>query len=78
MALHAVNFGEIIKHYPDDLPYASKLVMAYVNDINAITLTTERRPLHVVYSVSPEGICYLITAYWPDTNLWNEDFKAKK
>jgi len=65
----AIERGEIVKDYPDDKPFPSKLVLAWVN----------QRPLHVVYSIDEEKkITVVITSYIPSTDIWEEDFKTKK
>lgn len=60
--------GIIIKSYPDDKPFPSYLVLGKVNN----------RILHVVVSSDASKDCYIITAYQPDSGLWNEDFTSKK
>ena len=61
--------GEIIKEYPDDTPYPSKLMLGF----------PKGRPLHVVLSHDAEyETRHIITAYLPDPQLWTEDFKKKK
>ena len=63
-----VKNGEIIKSYPSDKPYASNLLLKFVNG----------RPLHVVLSQNPATAeCIIITCYEPDSNKWNADFKEK-
>jgi len=59
--------GEIIREYLEDKPFASYLFLGYI----------ENRPIHVVASKGEE-ICYIITVYEPDLEIWNEDFKTKK
>ena len=60
--------GEIIKQYEDDKPYPSCLILG---------LNIEGRILHVVVSHNEESI-YLITAYYPDLSIWNDNFKNKR
>lgn len=63
-----IENGEIIKDYPQDTPFPSHLKLYFVND----------RPIHVVVSQDfSTGICYVITAYEPDSNIWKSDFKNK-
>ena len=64
----AVCIGEIIKEYPNDKPYKSYLILAFV----------ETRPLHVVVSNDNEGNCIVISVYEPDRDLWELNFKTKK
>lgn len=63
-----IEEGEIIKQYEDDKPYPSCLILG---------LSIEGRMLHVVVSHNKESI-YLITAYYPDLSIWNDNFKIKR
>jgi hypothetical protein len=64
-----VDSGEIIKEYPDDTPYPSRLLLGWVNV----------RPLHVVAADNPvEGEMIVITAYEPDPAQWEPDFKRRR
>lgn len=61
--------SEIIKEYPDDKPYPSKLLLAFPNE----------RPLHVVCSFNPvENRMIIITAYEPTLDIWVNNYKKKK
>ena len=60
--------GEVIKEYPDDKPYASKLIFKMVN----------KTPVHVVMAKSENNECIIITVYVPETDIWENDFKTKK
>ena len=65
---NAVNFGEIIEQYPEDYPYPSCLVLGK-------NLSGES--IHAV--LSDEGnSSRIITAYFPDTDKWSDDFKTRK
>jgi len=64
--VNVVESGEIIKDYPDDKPYASKIILGFVG----------LRPLHVVVAESDLEII-IITAYEPDSTVWSEDFKRR-
>ena len=60
--------GRIIEDYPDDFPFPSCLILGTAVDGSA---------LHVV--MSDEGsISRIITAYYPDSGKWNEDFSVRK
>jgi hypothetical protein len=64
----AVKNGEMIKSYPDDNPYPSKLVL----------FTHDNKPLHVVFAENIiEKEIIVITAYEPDSKIWSPDFKSK-
>ncbi len=64
-----VEFGEVIRDYPDDHPYPSRLLLAWRGD----------RPLHVVAADNEtDDETIIITAYEPDPTIWKPDFKTKK
>ena len=64
----AVMGGEIIEQYPEDFPFPSCLVLGK---------SLENKVLHVV--MSDEGSSSrIITAYYPDDNKWNSDYKIRK
>jgi len=63
-----VENGEIIEEYYDDKPYPSFLVFG----IN------ENLPLHVVYAIDEENNIIVITAYRPNLEKWQSDFKTRK
>ena len=59
--------GEIIKQYEDDKPFPSCLLLGMsVND----------RYLHVVASDTIN--LHIITAYYPNVDEWEPDFKTRK
>ena len=60
--------GTIIKEYPDDQPFPSCLVLE--KSVNG-------QPVHIVISTDSEFI-YVITAYHPDPQLWNNTFTQKR
>jgi len=62
--------AEVIKDYPDDKPYPSKLLLGFVND---------DVPLHIVAAYNYADMqVIVITAYIPDGELWSNNFKTKK
>lgn len=64
----AVNNGEIIEQYPDDFPFPSCLILGKTRD---------GKYIHVV--MSDEGkMSRIITAYYPDSNKWDVQFKVRK
>jgi hypothetical protein len=64
-----VETGEVIKEYPDDKPYPSRLLLGW----------SGTRPLHVVAADNTqEDQIIIITAYEPDPKIWETDFKRKK
>ena len=61
--------GEIVNDYPDDSPYPSQLRLGWVNN----------KAIHVVVSKNAENnSCYVITAYYPSSEIWHEDFKTRR
>jgi hypothetical protein len=61
--------GEIIEDYPDDKPYPSALFLAWINN----------EPLHVVAALDNETKwCFVITAYKPDLEHFESDFKTRR
>ncbi len=66
--VRAISNGEIIKEYVDDKPLPSCLILGKSMD---------DRPMHLVISRDEEFI-YLITAYFPDSKQWEDDFKTRK
>jgi hypothetical protein len=65
----ALVTGEVIAEYPDDAPYPSVLISAFVAG----------RPLHVVAARDDSTKhCYVITVYVPDAAQWGSDFRTRK
>jgi len=60
--------GEIIEEYPTDYPYPSCLILGY---------TVDDKYLHAVVGVGKE-ILWLITAYYPNNETWEQSFKTRK
>ena len=68
-ALVAVAQGELIAEYPDDIPFPSYLLLAWIQE----------RALHLVVAQDPEsGHCYLVTVYFPDPDLWEPAFRTRR
>ena len=60
--------GETIEEYPDDKPFPSKLLLAFL----------AKRPLHVVSAFEEkEKNCIIVTAYEPEAELWTNNFKTR-
>ncbi len=66
--MRCIAEGEIIKQYPDDKPFPSCLILG---------MAVNSSYIHVVVSHDEEFI-YLITAYHPDKDQWEPDFKTRK
>ena len=63
----AIQSGEIIEQYPDDYPHPSCLILGY----------SENKQLHIVIGNSGDML-WLITAYLPDSEKWEDDYKTRK
>ena len=65
----AITTGETIANYPDDKPYPSCLILAYLGS----------RSIHVVVALDPvTETCHIVTVYQPDPALWNMDFRTRR
>ena len=61
--------GEIVEDYPDDKPYPSGLFLGWIKG----------EPLHVVAAFdSLTGWCFIITAYKPDLEHFESDYKTRR
>jgi hypothetical protein len=61
--------GELIEEYMDDYPLPSGLFLKFINE----------KPIHVVAAVDKETEnCYIITAYYPDLEHFESDYKTRK
>lgn len=64
-----VESGEIIQEYADDQPYPSRLMLGWIAD----------RPLHVVAADNhADKETIIVTAYEPDSMLWESDFRRRR
>jgi hypothetical protein len=64
-----IRKGMVIKEYPNDTPYPSRLILGYDGN----------RPIHVVSAYDHnDDIEYIITVYEPDTQLWTSDFTKRR
>ncbi|KPQ28789.1 MAG: protein of unknown function containing DUF4258 domain [Marinobacter excellens HL-55] len=67
--IYTLQAGETIAEYPEDNPYPSKLKLGWVYG----------KAIHVVASRNPgNGECYIITAYYPSSDIWADDFKTRR
>ena len=64
----AISNGKIIEYYYDDYPYPSCLILGY---------NMNNRIIHIACGMS-EDIIHIITAYYPDTNKWENDMKTRR
>lgn len=66
--IQCIETGEIIKQYEDDRPLPSCLILGQ---------TVSGAYIHVVVSHDDEWL-YLITAYYPNGEIWESDFRTRK
>lgn len=64
---NTIRHGEIIEEYPEDYPFPSCLISGQSGE----------RHIHIVASIE-DGMIYLITAYIPDPERWEDDYKTRK
>ncbi len=63
-----VMSGRVIREYPDDRPFPSRLVLGWIGD----------RPVHVVYAVNEaDDERIVISVYEPDPTQWTADFTTR-
>jgi hypothetical protein len=64
-----INSGAVIEDYPEDKPFPCALFLGM----------WEKRPLHVVvaYDGSSRNV-FVVTAYWPDEEHFESDFKTRR
>jgi hypothetical protein len=66
---HVLDTGEVIETYPDDKPFASRLVLGWKGT----------RPIHVCAADDPSNDdTYVITTYEPDPVIWGPDFRSRR
>lgn len=66
--INVIMHGEIIKQYEDDKPFPSCLLLG---------MSVKGRYLHVVVASDTVNL-HIITAYYPNTDEWETDFKTRK
>lgn len=63
-----VENGKIIEQYENDKPFPSCLILG---------VELKEKYIHVVVSCNEDYI-YLITAYYPDEQHWQDNFKTRR
>ena len=64
-----IENGRVIKDYPDDTPYPSRLILGFDGE----------RPVHVVSAYNAENDTeYVITVYEPDVQKWSNNFTERR
>ena len=66
--INCILNGEIIEHYKDDYPYPSCLILGN---------TDVGKSIHAVCAIEGDSI-WMITAYYPSTNEWLDDFRTRR
>ncbi len=66
--VNGIKTGEIIRQYEDDKPLPSCLILG---------ISVKDRYIHIVVS-HDDNFIYLITAYYPTSEHWENDFKTRK
>ena len=64
-----IQSGEIIEQYPTDKPFPSCLILGK---------SILDKDIHVVCGLDKDVICYIITAYYPSLEKWENDLKTRK
>lgn len=65
---HVIDNGELIEDYPEDVRGHSCLILGYGED---------NRPIHVICSPKEDYLA-IITAYLPDSEQWEDNFRKRK
>lgn len=69
MVKQALILGEIIEDYSEQKPYPGALFLGWVDG----------KPLHVVVAFDElNSFCFIITAYMPDLEHFEADFKTRR
>jgi hypothetical protein len=66
--ISCIQSGKIIEQYPDDYPYPSCLILG---------ISLNDSYLHVVVGSNLE-ILWIVTAYYPDPEKWEDDLATRK
>jgi len=63
-----INKGEIIEQYPDAYPYRACLVFS---------MLANGKPIHAAAGIGDNKL-FIITAYYPALDKWENDYKTRK
>ena len=61
--------GEVIAGYPDDTPLPSCLKLGFVRGMAIHVVVAEDRTAET---------CHVVTAYYPDPDLWEPGFRTRR
>ena len=67
--IECIENGEIIEQYPDDTPFPSCLILGNCESGES---------LHIVVGLNNGILCCMITAYRPNLDKWESDFKTRR
>ena len=66
---HLLETGEVIREYPEDQPYPSRLMLGWLGS----------QPVHLVVADNRDnGVTVVITVYEPDPYLWEPGFQRRR
>lgn len=64
-----IRSGSVVETYPADQPFPSALLFG----------CAAGRPLHVVVARQPDtALCLVVTAYEPDPDRWEPDWRTRR
>jgi hypothetical protein len=66
--IECIKNGEIIEQYPEDTPYPSCLISG---------TCLNGKSLHTVIGLNKDILCCVVTAYRPDLEKWETDYKTR-
>jgi len=64
-----IKNGQIIEQYPNDMPFPSCLIFG---------ISETGKHLHVVCGLNPGVCCCVVTAYYPNPDKWESDYRTRK
>ena len=68
MVLDVALNGEVIEDYSSDRPTPTALLLGW----------DKKRPVHVVLSLEPDGEVAIITAYEPNLDVFESDYRIRR
>lgn len=66
--INCIRTGDIIETYENDYPYPSVLIAG---------CTENSKHIHVVCAEG-QGMIWMITSYYPDSNEWLDDMRTRR
>jgi hypothetical protein len=68
IVLDVASNGEVIEDYSTDRPAPTALLLGW----------KDKRPVHVVLSIEPDGEVAIITAYEPSLDVFESDYRTRR